>query len=321
MNKTKIYILDIIFLILGILGYLFLGSILTFLSPDGYIKKLIFFKKIYIALGLVIFLFLNSMLFVKQIRRFLLIFFQNLYSYCLEKKKLIINISIIIIVLYIIISGLFLINRSDVSTDESTYVSTFRNFISNNHMVYSKQDNTFAIPKDMFGQNMALILAKPFINNPILAPRYITFFYSVILLALIGFYFYKNHREKGLLVFLLLCASYPGFIYLTGSGFGEHIAILFAVSGLSLWYSSWNLQHLKTTRYFFGAAFVAIAIMTKLQLGIFLLFSFITIIIFKLLSQRSIYKEAKFVAYFIFLFLFFMRYIWLPYMIQEVLSN
>jgi len=305
MKKKKKYLINIFLLIIIITGYFFLDKILTFLSPDRFVKKLIVFKKMYIVFGLIIFILSNFILFIEQTRKYLFGCFKNLASYCHKKKKHIYFLTIIFLFFYILISSLFIINRLDVSTDESTYVSTFRNYISNNNLVYTKQEGAFSIPKDMFGQNIVLIIFSSLIKNPITGPRYITFAYSVILLLLLGFYFYNNYKEKGLLFFIMLYASYPGFIYLTGSGFGENISVLLGITGLYLWNSSRSSQKFKTLKYFTGAAFTATAIMTKLQFGVFLIFSFVTIIFLKLLFKKNILIELKFCISFVILFILF----------------
>lgn len=289
MTRLKRYLISIISLISMLTVYFFLKEILFCFSPDANVKvtTIMYVKKLWWA-GFIVLLIINSLLLFNNFTKYLANSIKSLISYCKRKKKIFANILCFVIFLYIFFSGIFSIKRYIVNADESTYVSTFRNYIFNNHLVYSKAEGTFAIPKDMFAQNVILILAKGLIKNPILAPRYITFIYSIILLLLMSYFFYKKIGTKGVLIFLTLCASNPALLYLTSSGFGEHIAILFLIAGLYSWYASWEKTNFHFLKVFLGASFTAIAIMTKLQLGLFLLMSFLVIIIYKILTKKDI---------------------------------
>lgn len=305
MSKGKKNIVLSSIIIIIVVGYVFLDNLLGVLSSDHDVRNIRFFKQIYTASCLLVLILLYFFLYVENWLVILKKIYPQIFSFYNKKRK-IIHLSVLTLVLiYIIASSLFLINRMDVSTDESTYVSTYRNYLENDRLVYSMQENNSAIPKDMIGQNLVLMLIKPFVKNAILTPRYITFFYSILLILMLCLFYYKNYGRKAVIIFLLLFASYPGFLYLSGSGFGENIAILYAIIGLGIWHSSGQYKSYRKVRYILGAAMIALSIMTKLQLGIFLLFSFVTIIFLKIIAHKNVGKELIFTGLYIMFFVVF----------------
>ena len=95
--------------------------------------------------------------------------------------------------LYIFIAPLFILHSLDISTDESTYAYTGYHYYQFNKFMIKFDNDTYIIPKDMFLQNIPLMVLKPFVPYSLNLMRYISYFYSMLFVVILYLYFRKKH--------------------------------------------------------------------------------------------------------------------------------
>ena len=276
----------------GLIFYFNLYSILTFLAPDHEVKAHLvrevgsYVITLYVILILIIIIFSLR----KYLINFKILILSKLKGIHLNYNKFE-NILIIILLLYILISSFITVYSFDISTDESTYIYTVQHYYEKGVFLYKTAGDVYMIPKDMLGQNLIVMLIKPFTEFSIYIPRLISYFYSIAVLFLLFFVILKNYKKTASLVFLVLFAAYPGFIFISGSSFGENIGIFYLILGL-IFYSKYRNKN-KFQSLILSSVFLSIAILTKLQLGFFIYISFGIFIIINFFKNEKLSSEIK----------------------------
>jgi len=272
----------------------YLKNILFFLSPKGYVKDHTA-EKVY---DILILLYILSVLMI-----LFLVLLPKLKPYLLKLAVYITNTKIntgfirigftFLLFAYVLISPLFITGYMDISTDESTYVNTGQNLFEKGKLLYKLDNDNYVIPKDMYIPNLAMILAKPFVNYSYFVPRIVSYVLFLILFAMLIFYF----KDKRKILFLLL-ASTPAFIFLSGTSYAENIALIPAF--LSAAYLEKFFVSRKNSHIFLASMFCALATLTKVQLGIFL---FLALIIFAVIGYLSGKEYTPYLKVFIYSFI------------------
>ncbi len=278
--------------IAGLLFYLNLYSILTYLAPDHEVKAHLvsevghYVITLYTLFVLMIIIFSLRNIFVWLRLKIL----SAIRGIRIDFSKFE-NILIIILFMYILISSFITVFSFDISTDEATYIYTIQHYYEHGVFLYKTTGNEFLIPKDMFGQNLIVMLIKPFTEFSVYIPRLISYFYSIAVLFLLFFIILKNYKKTASLVFLVLFAAYPGFMFISGSSFGENIGIFYLMIGLIL-YSKFQSNE-KYPYLILSSVFISVAILTKLQLGFFIYVGFGILIIINFFKNEKLSSEIK----------------------------
>ena len=295
-EKFKKYRISIILILTTSIVFLIihfnLVTILNYLAPDHEVKSHLV-KEIdnYLIIAYILFLLLLLIYSLRSLCIKLVNKINFKSSVIIQNYSKLENIIIVILLLYIILSSLITVYRFDISTDEATYIYTVQHYYEKGEFLYKTSGDELIIPKDMLGQNIVVMLIKPLTHFSIYIPRLISFFYSAAILLLLFFIIRKNFKKTASLVFLVLYAAYPGFIFISGSSFGENIGIFYVILGL-IFYSKYQSQN-KYSHLIFSSVFLAIAILTKLQLGYFLFFGFGIIIIINFFNNKKLSSEIK----------------------------
>lgn len=244
-------------------------NILVSLSPDGEVKQHFVqsVKNKLLQIYLFILIVHIPIFFIGILRKIYNKISDISFNFPIGNQRIKISL-LTLLIIYLIVSSLIILLRFDISTDEATYIYTVKHYFDQGKFFYKLAGDIFVIPKDMFMQNIAVLILKPFIEYSYLIPRLINFSYSLIMLLLVLYYFYKKFSIDYSIVFLLLIVSYPGFIFMSASSFGENISLLFLMLGL--YYLNKN-KDFKIWKYIIpGVILLSLAALTKLQLGFFL---------------------------------------------------
>jgi|WetSurSiteA1Bulk_404760.scaffolds.fasta_scaffold05172_2 hypothetical protein len=269
----------------------YLKDILYFLSPKGYVKDHTAEKVYYIM----IFLYFLSVLLLLFIA-----FLPKLKTYLIKLKNYIPTVNLnrgiikkgftIVLYAYILISPVFITGYMDISTDESTYVNTGQNLFEKGKLLYKLDNDNYVIPKDMYIPNLAMILVKPFVTYSYLVPRIVTYVFSLTLVILLVYYFKDKSR-----IMLVLLASTPAFIFLSGTSYAENIALIPAF--LSAAYLEKFFMSRKNLHILFASLFCALATLTKVQLGIFLFVALLILAVIGYFSDKEYIPHIKVFIY------------------------
>lgn len=229
------------------------------------------------------------------------------------------KILLVFVVLYIFIAPIVVLYSLDISTDESTYAYTGYHYYQYNKFMLKFDNDNFIIPKDMFLQNVPLMILKPFVTYSVEVMRYISYFYSMLFLILMFYFFKKSYGILNAKIYLLIIASYSGFIFLSGTSFGENSALLFAIVSIYLfaeYYASNKLVGLHLS-----ALLLALSIITKIQLGIFIIPSIIIFSIWYYIKGKDYTHLIKLLSEVIVLSFIIVAILWLTnYSYKEIKS-
>lgn len=272
LNKNTVVISILVLCTVAFLFvYLNLNELLTYLSPrhevkEHFVEKVRFeFIVFFVFFILLYCFFVFGLPFIKK--------YITSINYITKgnilKEVLIKNILLYVIGVYIFIAPIFVMYSLDISTDESTYAYTGQHYYEFNKFMIKFDNDNYQIPKDMFLQNIPLIILKPFVPYTVNLMRYITYFYSMFLAVILFIFFRKSLSKLGSEIYLILAASYSGFIFLSGTSYGENSALLF--SFLSIYLFSKYYDTNKLLGLHLASLFMALAVITKIQLGIFVL--------------------------------------------------
>jgi hypothetical protein len=191
---------------------------------------------------------------------------------------------IFVLLSYIVVSVIIIILTSDIGTDEATYVYAARYFFEHGKFLIRLDNDVMFVLRDMFGQSIIVILLKPIINYSVTFLRLITAVHSALLLCFIVFIL--NGRNKiEMAVSLLLFASFPGFLFLSGTSYGENISLLYLF--LSLFLFEKYLKRKNNFTFIVSSFLLAIALLTKSQLLIIISGVMLIIIVTEFLSDRD----------------------------------
>ena len=269
---------NVIFLILlftvSILFYSinqYLVEFLTYFSPKNEIK-LHFIDKVrheLIILYFIIVILIFVFTFILPYLRKYLLSNPNFYKNIKFNTKILKKVLLVFIVLYIVAAPIFVLYSLDISTDESTYAYTGYHYYQFNKFMIKFDNNSYLIPKDMFLQNVPLILLKPIIPYSIDVMRYITYFYSMVFVMILYFFYRINYGILSSKILLIMLASYSGFIFLSGTSFGENSALLFALTSIYLF--SRYYESNKIIGLHISALLLSLSILTKIQIGFFII--------------------------------------------------
>ncbi|MGB9696411.1 MAG: ArnT family glycosyltransferase [Ignavibacteria bacterium] len=315
-------LLQLIFIIIltgvYIAVYLNLYNLLVFLSPDGNIQQHLYasVKKLvilsYIAILCVI-LLLKIRSVVKSIG-------ESLYNIVVHKitpaldfefSSSMRNFITVLLFVYIITASLIIVFTMDVNSDEATYLYTIKHYFEQGKFLYKSYYDMNIVHYDLLGQNLIAVLLKPITKYSIYLPRLITLGYSLGFVVLMFLYLKRVFSHTTANMFLILCGSYPGFIYLSGTAFGENIALFY------FFVSMYFLHRYITER---GKKFLLIAgiagalgLVTKMQFAYFFVISMFVILVWYYIRS----KEYKRLLWYLFYIFVFVAIIWVIYALLQ----
>ncbi|MCU0373326.1 MAG: hypothetical protein MUE56_08810, partial [Ignavibacteria bacterium] len=271
--------------------YLYLKNILYFLSPKGYVKDHTVDK----VLNILILLYVMSVLMI-----LFLALLPKFKPYLLKLTNYMVSIKInpkfiksgftYALYAYLLISPVLITGYMDISTDESTYVNTGQNLFEKGKLLYKLDNDNYVIPKDMYIPNLAMLLVKPFVNYSYLVPRVVSYILSVFLVILLICYFKDESK-----VLLILLASTPAFIFLSGTSYAENIALIPAF--LSAAYLEKFLKNSLNKYLLLASLFCALATLTKVQLGIFMFLALLLLAVTGYFSGKEYIPYIKIFIY------------------------
>lgn len=314
--------LQLLFLIIltgvYVVVYLDLYNLLVFLSPDGSIqphlyesgKRLVVLSYI-VVLCIILLLKMRSV--VKSIG-------EKLYNIVIHKiipvldfefSQPVRNSVTIFLFIYIIVASLVIVFTMDVNSDEATYLYTIKHYFEYGKFLYKSYYDMNIVHYDLLGQNLVAVLLKPLTEYSIYLPRLITFGYSIAFVLLMFLYFKKNFSHTAANIFLILYSSYPGFIYLSGTAFGENIALFYFF--VSMYFL--HKYTIKGEKKFLIIASLtgALGLVTKMQFAYFFVMSMFVILGWYYIGSKK-YKELLWYLFYIFVFVFI---IWIVYALLQ----
>lgn len=318
--------LQLIFIIIltsvYIVVYLNLYNLLVFLSPDGNIQKHLYESgKKLVVLSYIVILCIILLLKMRFVIKSIV---ENLYNIIVHKVATVLdfklsnsikNIITVLLFMYIIVASLIIVFTMDVNSDEATYLYTIKHYFEQGKFLYKSYYDMNIVHYDLLGQNLITVLLKPITEYSIYLPRLITFGYSLAFLILMFLYLKKAFSHTAANMFLILCASYPGFIYLSGTAFGENIALFY-------FFVSMYFLH----RYFAegGRKFLLIAgitgalgLVTKMQFAYFFVISILVILVWYYIRSKG-YKKLLWYLLYVFVFIVI---IWVVYALSQYNSQ
>jgi len=311
-NKYFIAAFLVLTVIFGFSSF-YIKEILSFASPKGYVKDHTIDTVAFILY--IIYFFSVLLLFMPLLLPKLKLLINRLnvsFGNVKINNKISDRIIKFVLFTYVVIAPLFITGSMDISTDESTYINTVQNLYDQGKLLYKLDDGSYIIPKDMFIQNVLMLITKPFVSYSYLIPRIITFISSMLLISLLVFY----NRDKYKLLLVLL-ASTPAFIFLSGTSYAENIALVPALIGVTFiekYFSSRKNIHLCIASFM-----IALSAMTKIQLGIFLFLALLVLTIINYFEDKEYYYLIKvFIFSFILVFAISVFYWALMYNILEI---
>ncbi len=263
--KRNIVLLYLVVFFTAIFAYAYfnLFELLVGLSPRHEIKQH-FLEKV--KLELIVFYFLVIITFL--IFAYILPYLKNHFSVFKKfAEKMTISSGILRKILfvalgvYIFTAPLFVLYSLDVGTDESTYVYTGQHYYNFNKFMIKFDNENYQIPKDMFLQNIPLVILRPFMTYSVYLIRYVTYFYSMMFVIILFLFFRKSYSTLSSLLFLTVIASYSGFVFLSGTSFGENSALLFSL--ISIYLFSKYYETKKSIGLHLSALLLALSIITK----------------------------------------------------------
>jgi hypothetical protein len=273
----------------------YLAEFLTYLSPRNEVKPHFIVKVRHELLMLYIISVIILLVFpliLRNIKKYILTN-PEFYKIKIFNTKQLKRILLVFTALYIFIAPIFVLYSLDISTDESTYAYTGDHYYHFGKFLIKFDNDNYIIPKDMFLQNVPLILLKPFIPYSIEVMRYITYFYSMLFVIILYYFFRKKYGTLNSNIFLLIAAFYTGFIFLSGTSYGENSALLFSLVSIYLFNQYYYSK--KIIGLHLSALLLALSIITKIQLGIFIIPSLIIFSITYYLKG----KEYRHILYFL----------------------
>lgn len=289
----KFYKHLLVILFITLIYYVFnkyLQEFLVYFSPNNEVKQhfvakvryeLFFFYLILISTYLVF-----AFLFPFLKKRFAVL--TNLSQRLSINISLIKKIFIIFASVYIFIAPLFILHLTDIGTDEATYYYSGSHYYQYDNFMIKFDNDRYVIPKDMFLQNIPLIITKPFFAYSIDLIRYISYSYSMILVIMLYLFYRNNFDRVYSKIYILLTSSFTGFIFLSGTSFGENSAMLFALSSLFL-FAKYNDSD-KIKGLHIPSLLLSLSIITKIQYGIFIMPSLVIFALYYYLKGKS-YKQ------------------------------
>ena len=298
--------------------YLNLYNLLVFISPDGNIQQHLFLS----ARKLVIesYVFLLFVFLLLKFRSVIRTVVESSFNIFVSKITRIFNFKLsnslktffsVLFFLYIIIASLIIVFSMDVNSDEATYLYTIKHYFEHGKFLYKSYYDMNIVHYDLLGQNLIAVLLKPITKYSIYLPRLITFGYSLGFVVLMFLYLKKNFSHNTANMFLILCCSYPGFIYLSGTAFGENITLFYFF--VSMYYlNRYILKKEKKFLLFAGIA-GALALVTKIQFAFFFVLAMLVILIWYYIRA----KEYKKLLWYLFYTFVFVAIIWVLYAILQ----
>ena len=297
MKSAKKYVVYLILLIiisvLYALSNQYINEFLTYFSPKNEVKPHFVLKvkhELLVLYILSIVLIFTVAYILPILKKYLTAnpdFYKRIRFNTYYLKKVI----LIIVVLYIFIAPIFILYSLDISTDESTYAYTGSHYYQFGKFMLKFDNDNYIIPKDMYLQNIPLILLKPFVPYSVELMRSITYFYSMMFVILLYYFLRKKYGIINSRIFLVIIASYSGFLFLSGTSFGENSALLFALVSVYLFSKYYDNQ--KLVGLHLAALLLSLSIITKIQLGIFIIPSLLIFSIVYYIKSKD-YKHIMF---------------------------
>lgn len=321
-------LLQLVFLIIltgaYVVVYFDLYNLLIFLSPDGNIqqhlyesaKKLVLLS--YIAI-LSIFLLLKIRSIVKSIGEGLynIVIHKIIPALDFELSKPMRNSITVLLFVYIIIAPLVIVFTMDVNSDEATYLYTIKHYFEQGKFLYKSYYDMNIVHYDLLGQNLVVVLLKPLIQYSIYLPRLVTFVYSLGFVVLMFLYLKKAFSHTTANMFLMLCSSYPGFIYLSGTAFGENIALFYFF--VSMYFLHRYIEKEEKRSLFIAGITGAMGMVTKMQFAYFFVISMFLILVWYYIRSKGYKKLLLYLFYvFVFIVIIWVLYAVLQYTPQEM---
>jgi len=325
MKSAKKYVVYLILLIiisvLYALSNQYINEFLTYFSPKNEVKPHFVLKvkhELLVLYILSIVLIFTVAYILPILKKYLTAnpdFYKRIRFNTYYLKKVI----LIIVVLYIFIAPIFILYSLDISTDESTYAYTGSHYYQFGKFMLKFDNDNYIIPKDMYLQNIPLILLKPFVPYSVELMRSITYFYSMMFVILLYYFLRKKYGIINSRIFLVIIASYSGFLFLSGTSFGENSALLFALVSVYLFSKYYDNQ--KLVGLHLASLLLSLSIITKIQLGIFIIPSLLIFSIVYYIKSKD-YKHIMFLlSEVILLSLLLVGVLWLScYSFKEIKS-